>query len=160
MARATTILSWAARLFGDAAATRVFEPLMADWQHAYAVAPHATAKLGAFLQGLVALGMSVLTVAAPLSLSGPVDQGAIRRGAAYACGFTALGAALRILPFAPWIGNRPHLFMLAIPSLLPSLAAFSTPFALVPGAMALAASTCSTTAFRHRAMAGLAAMMA
>lgn len=157
--RSDAILRWTARLFGDDAATRVFEPLMADWQHAYAVAPNATAKLSAFLQGLVALGMSVLTVAAHRSLSGPVDHGAIRRGAAYVCGFAALGAALLILPFAPWIGHRPHLFMLAMPSLLPSLAAFSMPFALVPGAMALAASTRSTTAFRHRAMAGLAAIL-
>jgi hypothetical protein len=53
-AAAASVLRWATRLFGRDAAARVFEPLIADWQHEAAEAPHRRARALAHVRGALA----------------------------------------------------------------------------------------------------------
>lgn len=158
MIRATTLLSWTARVFGDEIADRVFVPLVADWQREFAQAPHSVAKASAALRGVLAFGVATLAVGAGLAAHGPTDPTVLRRGGVVLAGFACVGAGLLLLPFAPWVGARGPQVLRTVPFLLPSVAAISLPFALVPAAMALAAGTRRSTRWRHRATLGMVAM--
>ena len=155
---AHALLRWTARTFGDDVAMRVFEPLIADWQREYALAPQTKARLTSALRGLLAFCVAAFSLGLDLSMSGPVDGRAVRRGAGLLVRFACLGIGLLLVPFAPWIGAKGTLFLRTVPYLLPSLAALSLPFALVPAAMALSAGTHATARWRHRATLGVAAV--
>lgn len=158
--RGSSLVDWSARTFGDDMAVRVFAPLVADWQQEFAHAPHAAARLTSALRGLLAFGVAAFSVGVSLSTTGPADWSTLRRGAVLLAGFACLGGGLLLVPFAPWLGAKGTLFLRTVPFLLPSIAALSLPFALVPAAMALAAGTRPSTRWRHRATVGLAAVSA
>ena len=110
------------------------------------------------LRGLLAFGVATLSVGVSLSARGPADPTALRRGGVALVGFASVGASLLLVPLAPWVTARGSLFLRTVPFLLPSIAALSLPFALVPAAMALAADSRASTRWRHRAILGMVAM--
>jgi hypothetical protein len=61
---AHALLRWTARAFGRAAADRVFEPLLADWQRDAAEAPSAFARAVAHVGGALAFATSGMLVVA------------------------------------------------------------------------------------------------
>jgi hypothetical protein len=64
MARATTLLRWTARHFGDDVAERVFVPLVADWQRDVTSAERALGRARARVRGGAAFVGCVATVGA------------------------------------------------------------------------------------------------
>lgn len=85
----TRALHLARRWFGRAAAARVFEPLIADWQHEAAQAPPGRARVVAHIRGSAAVATSCVLVALRVGLA---STHARRVGARAAV--TIVGAAL------------------------------------------------------------------
>ncbi len=119
MIRAERVLRLARRWFGRAAANRVFEPLIADWQHEADEAPHHRARALAHVRGAFTFATSGLLVVvrgdAPIThrasrasrrvLMGVLFMGLLQglfrgfKGASQAAAITiAFSCALSVLP--------------------------------------------------------------
>jgi hypothetical protein len=124
------LLTWIAALFGDDVTTRVFHPLIADWQHEMRLAGSGLPRLRSMLAGANALLTAALftaaTMAAPWRTSADNRRSALRTLAV----FTGIGSAVLFVPFLKYLGDdRSPLLLLA---LLPSSLPIALAFALVP----------------------------
>ncbi|MEZ5292610.1 MAG: hypothetical protein R2745_16125 [Vicinamibacterales bacterium] len=147
-------------MFGDDVAARVFAPLVADWQHELCEASTPLDRLRSAVRGSLALASSVTAVAARATLAGPVATAALRRGGAIFLGFALLGAALLLVPLVPGFLRRGSGLASTMPYMLPAAAAVCVPYALVPFAMAVAASTPRAARWRTRGILVVGALMA
>ncbi len=134
MARATTILSWTARHFGDDITERVFVPLVADWQRERQAAPTVPRRLIRDLSGVAALMTTAAHVATRLSMPWDLprrDLGAI--GVTFVA-YAAIGLAIGLVPFAvvPIVSGPLRLAFVAM--LAPAMLAVAVPVALLPTA--------------------------
>jgi len=152
MTRATTILRWTARQFGDDVTERVFVPLVADWQRDVASAQGELGRARARIRGGAAFVGCVAIVGTQQARPDAGDWPRLARSGGVLGGFLVAGVALLLLPFVPWWLDRGWTFAPLALDLLPTTLSFVWPFALVPAAAWLAASTNSATvAWRSRA---------
>lgn len=97
---APALLRWTARTFGDDAATRVFEPLIADWQRQWRTEDRSS---GRRMVATVRGGIAFLRTCAHVGwqMGGPAHLPARGRVAALttAFGFASLGAVALAVPF-------------------------------------------------------------
>lgn len=131
------VARWAARLFGDDIAARVFAPMAADWQHelhgrAAGVARHAT-----HARWLAAIAWTCVGTAWHFGLRGNATREPVRL-AGTVLAFGAIGTISLLIPFARWAWERPDVAHLT-PLLVPQALAMALPFTLVPAAMRLGA---------------------
>jgi hypothetical protein len=155
---AHALLRWTARTFGDDAAIRVFEPLIADWQQDRRTAGSRTARALAWLRGGVALLCCLAAVGVSHALPRAEDWPRIVRSAAVALAFLLLGTLVLLVPFLPWWFDRGWVFGHVAIDLLPTTLGFAWPLALVPAAVRLGArSRDADLAWRARTIVILAA---
>ena len=132
---ATHLLSVTARVFGDDLRTRVFAPLVADWQRDRDTATTTWRRALRDLSGAGALAMTALHVGirlgAPVGLPGR-DLTAI--GLTFlACAAVGLAAGLAPFVLVPVVFGSPRDAFLAM--LAPAMMAVSLPVALLPTAV-------------------------
>jgi hypothetical protein len=118
------LLTFARAWFDDSTVSKVFEPLLADWQHELASlsgARRAWCRLGGYATFTIAL-----TLALPRQMAKPVPADVTRAMVIFIACFVAAGTTLSYLAFSyganetlPW-------------SLLPALVATATPLASLP----------------------------
>ncbi len=136
-------LRLARRWFGRAAADRVFEPLIADWQRELAEAPNRRRAATAFARGALAF-LATAARCTGLALASREMLPAVGIGVLFAI----LGTALLALPFA--VVNFARLPPALWPLILPSLAAFAVPIAVLPAALTLGAAARADDVALHR----------
>lgn len=136
---AHAILRWTARTFGDDAARRVFEPLVADWHREWCTWGNTrTGRLVLAVQGGAAFVRTCFTVG--WQLSRPAHLPARGRAAALttAFGFASLGAVALAVPFVLQADLR-ELRAVTLGTLAPSLFAITVPLSLLPAAATIRA---------------------
>ncbi|MBL8139003.1 MAG: hypothetical protein JNL48_20445 [Acidobacteria bacterium] len=136
---AHALLRWTARTFGDDVATRVFEPLVADWQRDVTAAGSRPGRLGRQLRGAAALLRCLCAVGVQAARPEPGDWPRLARSAVTGAVFMLLGNALLLAPFVGWWMDRGWTFAPLALDLVPTTMAFAWPFALVPAVIRLAA---------------------
>lgn len=131
---AHAVLRWTARTFGDDAAMRIFEPLIADWQRQWRTERRTFAgRTAAAVRGGFAFASTCLTVGWQTGRHLPAR---VRVTAfATAIGFTSLGAGAVVLGFLHQLDTMRGA---ALAAMAPSLFAVAGPLALLPAAAVLA----------------------
>lgn len=134
MTFAVSLLSWAARAFGDDISSRVFAPLVADWLRDREAATTRWRRLQRDISGMVALGMTAAQVAARFSQPWdlPVrDVGAI--GVTF-LGYAGIGLIVGLAPFVLAPGAFVPMRLALLSMLAPAMLAVTLPVALLPTA--------------------------
>jgi hypothetical protein len=152
------ILAGCAALFGPDAAACIFEPLVADWQHEWHASPRGQSRLRSSIAGAYALVTAALFTAVATASLWHAHPGERRRALRVLGVFTAIGAAILLVPFVKYVGRdrSPLLFMALLPSSLPIALAF----ALLPALLRIAADAVparrATARLRAIGVAGIA----
>lgn len=133
---AQAILRWTARTFGDDAAIRVFEPLVADWQRQWHTGGRTSAgRRVAAVRGGIAFVRTCLIVG--WQTGRPMHMHARARVMVIvtAIGFASIGASALLLGFLNQLSTMRGA---ALAALAPALFAVTVPLALLPAAAVLA----------------------
>lgn len=154
----TSIVRWATRAFGQDVATRVFEPLLADWQRELLMTPSVLGRVRAWLAGAVAVLRCTIAVGIRAAAPRVEDWPRLGHGVAVAAGFLVLGIGLLLVPFVPWWINRGGVFGRLVLDLVPTTIGFALPFALVPAAMVVGSTTRGPASWRARAVMTIGAL--
>lgn len=152
------VLDWAASLFGNDIADRVFQPLVADWQHEWRDAPAGIARWRPWLSGwhevVVATLMSGATMAAPWRAEHRLRGQSARIFTA----FSIAGTAIVIVPFLRDL-EHPARGLFLLPALLPASLGLSLSFALLPLSMSCAGTAGRTVARPRLFVIGVATLV-
>lgn len=160
MTTAAKLLAWTARVFGDDVATRVFEPLLADWQCEVSGVQSARGRALAWVRGCAALLRCVIAVGMDRAVPHALDWCRFARSGTVALAFLLLGTFVLLVPFLPWWLNRGWTFGRLLIDLLPTTLGFAWPFALVPASLRLSSELRDARAsWRARVAVTLAAVM-
>lgn len=144
---ATAILGWTARIFGKDAATRVFEPLLADYEHELALASTR------WRRRLVTVRWSV-ALAKTLSWTS-WHQGSPSWRATWAmCFFTLAGTVALIAPFSRMAFSQ-EISWPVVAYLAPQALGLALPFSVLPVALILGAAATSSSTDRLRRRLGV-----
>jgi hypothetical protein len=124
-------LAFASRWFDAATVTRVFEPLVADWQREW-IDASTNQRAWIRLRGTSAFVVSVLMLTPRLMFLAPPPRAMTRRVLARTIIFTSIVSLLLAIPVVLELRERslPHLVICAI-LLLPSGAALGFPFSML-----------------------------
>jgi hypothetical protein len=135
---ALALLRWTSRTFGDDAATRVFEPLVADWQRERRGAPTVSRRVMRDLSGMAALVTTAAHMATRLAMPWHLPRRDVDAIGRTLISYAATGLALGLAPFVlvPIVSGPLRLAFLA--SMAPAVLAVSLAVALLPTAAAIA----------------------
>lgn len=152
---ADRVVRWAAICFGDDAAHRVFEPLVADWQREWAALPNGLPRLRSWLSGGVALvitaALTFVEAAAPWRHDADVRRPTTRIITAFA----AVGILILMAPFLRYL-HDPLRGTLLLALIAPSSLPLALAFALLPAAMYCGSAPAGVSrAFRRLYLVGL-----
>ena len=156
----TSIVRWATRAFGQDVATRVFEPLLADWQRELLMTPSVRGRVRAWLAGAVAVLRCTIAVGIRAAAPRVEDWPRLGHGVAVAAGFLVLGIGLLLAPFVPWWINRGGVFGRLVLDLVPATVGFALPFALLPAAMTIGSKAQGPASWRARVAVTVGALAA
>lgn len=154
---ADAILRWTARAFGDDTATRVFEPLVADWQREWTTSPTALARGRSLISG--SLSCLAAAVASAWQGSWRWEASNARQAAGLVVSFFLGGVALLLLAYIPRSapGGLALLFLPACAAL--ALPATCLPVALWAGARAARRGDVAGSRLRLAGIAGVVSML-
>lgn len=125
---AQVILRWTARTFGEDAARRVFEPLIADWQREWTMSPTALARGRSLISG--SLSCLAAAVVCAWHVSWRWEASNARQAAGLVASFFLGGVTLLMLAYIP--GSAPGALTLLF---LPACAALALPATCLPVAL-------------------------
>lgn len=137
MMSAAQLLSWTARAFGDAISTRVFAPLIADWQRDRRAAPTPLSRLARDLSGAGALAMTVLQVGIRLGTPEGLPGRDLTSIGSTFFGYAAIGLVVGLAPFVLAPGAFGPMRAAFLATLAPAMLAVSLPVALLPTTAAI-----------------------
>lgn len=124
------LLAFASRWFNPQAVSRVFEPLVADWQREW-IESAPSRRAWVRVRGTAAF-IRAMMWSAPRVLVTPLPPGMMRRIVTKVALFVGVGTGLLSIPiFRTMLAEGVPLTMLLLVSSMPSIAAIVLPFAMV-----------------------------
>lgn len=151
--RLASLVRWSARVFGDDVASRVFAPLVADWQRELEKAETPLLLWALLCRGALASVVACVVVGAHIAAS---SLRSMRRPSAVFYGFTVACAAVLILTaFVPGAVRGAYPWHMAW-LMLPAATVTATTLALVPFGMSVAGHTDAQARARARIGAAVA----